>query len=76
MRGGEMRKQAISIRATEYTDWVPYIGKQRGCAFPSEWYSLQWLSNLLATGEYRISKASILTMQDVEAHRARIEGMK
>lgn len=51
-----------------------YIGSERVKEFGSDltFDVLCWLDEMLATGEYKLSEKSTLTMSEVEAHRARM----
>jgi hypothetical protein len=69
-------KQTISIRSNAYAENVGFIGTKRTDNFPTDWMAKQWLSDMLATGNYKLSKSSRYNLEDVKAHEEAINNVQ
>lgn len=67
-------QKTVKVVHTMY-GYKGYVGAVRAKEFGSDsetFDATQWLSEMLATGEYALSAKSTITMQDIEKHRERM----
>lgn len=68
--------KTIKIASNAWADLIAFIGTERVDSFGCEFDAKDWLSKMLATGEYKLSTKSNISAEEVKAHEEAINNVK